>query len=159
MPRSKTVFLSVHADSLHPSVRGAMIYVPSRYLRPSTPFTVRRQDIQRYAEYRNHPTIRLGSEFKARVEASSRHLAQGILASLERNEIGVHPYEPVRDRVLRGRRSWVPAVLRYTAAQNAVLLECCNMANDGDRALLQQQDWRELFARSVVEGMASAFDE
>jgi N-acetylmuramoyl-L-alanine amidase len=159
VPRSKTVFLSVHADSLHPSVRGAMIYVPSRYLRPSTPFTVRRQDIQRYAEYRNHPTIRLGSEFKARVEASSRHLAQGILASLERNEIGVHPYEPVRDRVLRGRRSWVPAVLRYTAAQNAVLLECCNMANDGDRALLQQQDWRELFARSVVEGMASAFDE
>jgi N-acetylmuramoyl-L-alanine amidase len=159
VPRSKTVFLSVHADSLHPTVRGAMIYVPSRYLRPSTPYTVRRRDIQRYTEYRNHPTVRLGSDFKARVEASSRHLAQRILASLDRNQIGVHPYEPVRDRVLRGRRSWVPAVLRYTAAQNAVLLECCNMANDGDRALLQQQNWRELFARSVVEGMASAFDE
>lgn len=159
VPRSKTVFLSVHADSLHPTVRGAMIYVPSRYLRPTTPYTVRRRDIQRYTEYRNHPTVRLGSDFKARVEASSRHLAQRILTSLDRNQIGVHPYEPVRDRVLRGRRSWVPAVLRYSAAQNAVLLECCNMANEGDRALLQQQSWRELFARSVVEGMASAFDE
>jgi N-acetylmuramoyl-L-alanine amidase len=155
-PRSKTVFLSVHADSLHPSVRGAMVYVPSRYLRPSK-FTVDRRDIKKFAEYRNHPTIRLGADFKARVEASSRHLADNIIASLEKNELGVHPYEPVRDRVLRGRRSWVPAVLRFTAAQNAVLLEACNMANPEDRALLQQAAWREQFARAVVEGMASAF--
>ena len=157
-PRSKTVFLSVHADSLHPSVRGAMVYVPSRYLRPSK-FTVDRRDIKKYAEYRNHPTIRLGADFKARVEASSRHLADNIITSLEKNELGVHPYEPVRDRVLRGRRSWVPAVLRFTAAQNAVLLEACNMANPEDRALLQKAAWREQFARAVVEGMASAFAE
>jgi len=157
-PRSKTVFLSVHADSLHPSVRGAMVYVPSRYLRP-TKFTVDRRDIKKYAEYRNHPTIRLGTDFKARVEASSRHLADNIITSLEKNELGVHPYEPVRDRVLRGRRSWVPAVLRFTAAQNAVLLEACNMANTEDRALLQKAAWREQFARAVVEGMASAFSE
>jgi N-acetylmuramoyl-L-alanine amidase len=155
-PRSKTVFLSVHADSLHPSVRGAMVYVPSRYLRPSK-FTVDRRDIRKFAEYRNHPTIRLGADFKARVEASSRHLAQNIISSLEKNELGIHPYEPVRDRVLRGRRSWVPAVLRFTAAQNAVLLEACNMANPEDRALLQKAAWREQFARAVVEGMASAF--
>jgi N-acetylmuramoyl-L-alanine amidase len=155
-PRSKTVFLSVHADSLHPSVRGAMVYVPSRYLRPSK-FTVDRRDIRKYAEYRNHPTIRLGADFKARVEASSRHFADNILSSLEQNEIGIHPYEPVRDRVLRGRRSWVPAVLRFTAAQNAVLLEACNLANPEDRALIQQAAWREQFARAVVEGMASAF--
>jgi N-acetylmuramoyl-L-alanine amidase len=155
-PRSKTVFLSVHADSLHPSVRGAMVYVPSRYLRPSK-FTVDRRDIRKYAEYRNHPTIRLGADFKARVEASSRHLAENIISSLEKNQLGIHPYEPVRDRVLRGRRSWVPAVLRFTAAQNAVLLEACNMANPEDRTLLQKAAWREQFARAVVEGMASAF--
>jgi N-acetylmuramoyl-L-alanine amidase len=157
-PRSKTVFLSVHADSLHPSVRGAMVYVPSRYLRPSK-FTVDHRDIKTYAEYRNHPTIQLGSDFKARVEASSRHLADNIIVSLEKNGLGIHPYEPVRDRVLRGRRSWVPAVLRFTAAQNAVLLEACNMANTEDRKLLQKAAWREQFARAVVEGMASAFSE
>ncbi len=156
-PRSKTVFLSVHADSLHPSVRGAMVYVPARDLRPSAPYTVRHPDIARYAEYRNHPTVRLGDEFKARAEASSRHFAQSIIGSLGSHGIGVHPYQPVRDRVLRGRRSWVPAVLRYSAAQNAVLLECCNMANPEDRALLLRLDWRERFARAVVEGMAAAF--
>jgi N-acetylmuramoyl-L-alanine amidase len=101
--------------------------------------------------------VRFGTDFKARVEASSRHLANSIIASLEDNQIGVHPYEPVRDRVLRGRRSWVPAVLRYTAAQNAVLVEACNMSNPQDRALLLQAQWREEFARAVVEGMASAF--
>ena len=159
VPRSKTVFLSVHADSLHPSVRGAMAYVPSRYLRPTKPYTVKRRDIQRFAEYRNHPTVRLGPEFKARVEASSRHLAENILTSLAENEVAVHPYEPVRDRVLRGRRSWVPAVLRYTAAQNAVLLEACNMSNPEDRAELLREEWREQFARAVVAGMASAFAE
>jgi N-acetylmuramoyl-L-alanine amidase len=134
-----------------------MVYVPSRYLRPTKPYTVRNNQIRRYAEYRNHPTVRLGDEFKARVEASSRHFAQNILTSLEQNGLGVHPYEPIRDRVLRGRSSWVPAVLRYTAAQNAVLLECCNMANADDRELLLQKEWRERFARAVVEGMASAY--
>jgi N-acetylmuramoyl-L-alanine amidase len=49
-------------------------------------------------------------------------------------------------------------VLRYTAAQNAVLVECCNMANESDRALLVDREWREEFARGVVEGVAEAFN-
>ena len=60
---------------------------------------------------------------------------------------------PVRDRVLRGRRrAWVPAVLRYTAAGNAVLVEVCNLSNPEDRELILQHEWREKFARAVVEG-------
>ncbi len=159
VPRSKTVFLSVHADSLHSSVRGAMVYVPSRYLRPSEPYTVERSDIKKFEEFRNHPTIRLGSDFKARVEASSRHMAGSIVRSFERNEIAVHENEPVRDRVLRGRRGWVPAVLRYTAAGNAVLVEVCNLGNPEDRELIVRREWRESFARAVVEGLAAAYDE
>jgi len=131
--------------------------VPSRHLRPSS-YTVSRREIQRYAEYRNHPTVRFGPSFTARVEASSRHLAQSILGRVRANGIEIHPYEPVRDRVLRGRRSWVPAVLRYTAAQNAVLVEVCNMGNAEDRANLVDEAWREEFARSVVEGLSAAFN-
>jgi N-acetylmuramoyl-L-alanine amidase len=159
VPRSKTVFLSVHADSLHSSVRGAMVYVPSRYLRPSEPYTVGRSDIKSFAEFKAHPTIRLGNDFKARVEASSRHMAGTIIGSLERNDIEVHENEPVRDRVLRGRRGWVPAVLRYSAAGNAVLLEVCNLGNPEDRELIVQHEWREQFARAVVEGLAAAYDD
>lgn len=157
VPRSKTVFLSIHADSLHPSVRGAMVYVPSRYMRPPT-YTVRHPGISRFQEYRNHPTVTLGASFKARVEASSRHLATQLIARLDANDLETHPYQPIRDRILRGRRSFVPAVLRYTAAQNAVLVEACNMANDEDRALLQTRAWREHFARALVEGISAAYD-
>jgi len=154
--RTKTVFVSIHADSLHPSVRGAMVYVPARSLRPRT-FTVNRSGMRTYREYRASPTLTLGTTFKARSEASSRHLAESIVSALERENVEVHEYEPVRDSVLRGRRRWVPAVLRYSEAQHAVLLECCNMANPQDRAEMLDSGWRERFARAVVAGMAQAF--
>ena len=153
---TKTVFLSIHADSLHPSVRGAMVYVPSRYMRPPT-YRARHRQLERFQEYRDNHTVTLGNEFKARSEASSRYLAAKILDGLRRNGIERHPYEPVRDRILRGSRSYVPAVLRYTLAQHAVLVESCNLANEEDRTLILDADWRERFARSLVEGMAAAF--
>jgi len=156
VPRSKTVFVSVHADSLHPSVRGAMAYVPSRYLRPDR-YSPKLKALSRYKEYRNNPTVQLSATFKARSEAASRRLADEIIASLRHNDLRVHPHRPVRDRVLRGRRSYVPAVLRYSLAQHSVLVECSNLANTEDRKQLLEAAWRERFARSVVEGMAAAF--
>ncbi|NOZ94187.1 MAG: N-acetylmuramoyl-L-alanine amidase [Acidobacteria bacterium] len=157
VPPSRIVFLSIHADSLHPSVRGTMIYVPARHLRPSS-FSVRRRSLQRYAEYRRHPRVKLGKRFRARAEASSRQLATQIIVRLRRDGLEVHPYQPVRGSVLRGRRRWVPAVLRYSLAQNAILVECCNLANREDRTLLLSARWRERFARAVVQGLAADFD-
>lgn len=157
VPASRVVFLSVHADSLHPSVRGSMAYVASRSLRGSG-IDLERRTMAAYAEYRANRKVSLPSSFRARAEASSRHLAETILARLEANEFGIHPHVPVRDRVRRGRSTWVPAVLKYSLAQNAVLLECCNLANAEDRALILDHGWRERFARAVVEGLAAAFD-
>jgi N-acetylmuramoyl-L-alanine amidase len=156
VPASRVVFLSVHADSLHPSVRGAMAYVPSRHLRPSS-YSIKTGSITRYREHKAGPTVQLSSRFMARAEASSLRLAESLMTAVRGNGLAVHPYRPVRDRVLRGKRSWVPAVLRYSLAQNAVLLECCNLANAEDLKLLQDRSWRERFARSVVAGLASAY--
>ena len=156
VPRSKIVFLSIHADSLHPSVRGAMAYVPSRYLRPKS-FEVGRRVMREFREYRRHPRVRFSTKLKARTEASSRRLAERIIDAVRREGLEVHPYEPIRDSVLRGRRRWVPAVLRYSLAQNAVLIECCNLGNKKDRHLLLQRSWRERFARAVVGGVANTY--
>jgi len=156
VPPSKIVFISIHADSLHPSVRGSMIYVPSRYLRRSS-YRAKSRGLDRHQEYREHPQVRFTSTFDAKAEASSRHLAAAIIESFRRNEIPVHPNKPIRDRVRRGRDTWVPAVLRYSLAQNAILVECTNMANPEDRANLIDHDWREAFSRALVEGIASAF--
>ncbi len=156
IPRSRVVFVSIHADSLHPSVRGAMVYVPDRHLRPGS-FTVNRRSLSKYEEYRRHPRVKMSKGFRARAEASSRRLAGKIVAALRSEGLEVHPYEPVRGSILRGRRRWVPAVLRYNLAQNAVLLEVCNLANTEDRNLLLEARWREQFSRAVVQGLADTF--
>lgn len=156
VPATKIVFISIHADSLFQTVRGAMVYVPSRYLRPKT-FSVGRKVMNGFREYRRHPRVVLSPRFKARAEASSRRLAGKILSSIRRSDLAVHRYEPVRSSVLRGRRRWVPAVLRYSLAQNAVLLECCNLANAQDRKALLDHTWREKFSRAVVRGLAEAY--
>ncbi len=156
VPASRIVFISLHADSLHPSVRGAMAYVPSRHLRPRS-YRARTRGLGRYREYRDHPEVRLGRSFVTRSEASSRRLAGILIATLREESLEVHPYSPIRGSVLRGKRRWVPAVLRYTLAQNAVLVECCNLANDEDRRLLLTAEWRERFSRAIVRGLAKAF--
>ena len=157
VPRSKIVFVSIHADSLHASVRGSMVYVPSRYLRRES-YQAKGRGMNRHQEYREHPRAQFSSTFSAKAEASSRHLAAAIIDSLKRNDIPVHPNKPIRDRVRRGRDAFVPAVLRYSLAQNAVLVECSNMANADDRANLTNQKWREEFSLALVEGIASAFN-
>ncbi len=157
VPGSKVVFVSIHADSLHSSVRGSMIYVPSRYLRRSS-YQAKSRGMSQHQEYREHPRVQFSSTFSAKSEASSRHLAGAIIESLKRNDIPVHPNKPIRDRVRRGRDTYVPAVLRYSLAQNAVLVECSNMANAEDRANLTDQEWREAFSLALVEGIASAFN-
>ncbi len=158
VPASRIVFLSLHADSLHPSVRGAMAYVPSRHLRPRS-YKARRRGLSRYREYRDHPEVKLSRTFTTRAEASSRRLAEILIDTIGKEKLEVHPYSPIRGSVLRGRRRWVPAVLRYSLAQNAVLLECCNLSNDDDRRLLLDRNWRERFARAVVRGIARAFGD
>jgi len=157
-PRSKTVFVSFHADSLHPSVRGTMIYVPARHLRPNS-YQASSPGLSSRREFKNHPTVNLSSNFKARAEASSRHLAKQVIADLKKHGLPVHPNGPIRGSVLRGRQRWVPAVLRYCLAQNAILVETCNMSNPEDRANLMNHEWREAYAQAIVEGIANSFDK
>jgi N-acetylmuramoyl-L-alanine amidase len=65
----------------------------------------------------------------------------------------------VRDRIFRGRRPWVPAVLRYNAVPAKLHLEVCNLANDEDRRLLQTTAFRERLAAAVVDGILLYFGE
>jgi N-acetylmuramoyl-L-alanine amidase len=155
----KVVFLSIHADSLHPSVRGAMVYVPgllplpAAYGKTESVFTSRR-------EVRSRPSVSFSREELARSEGLSRDLAGHLVAGFRNSGLAVHPNNPVRDRIVRGRGSpWVPAVLRYNAIPAKVLLEVCNLANEQDRRLIQTRDFRERVARSVVDGLLSYYGQ
>jgi N-acetylmuramoyl-L-alanine amidase len=154
----KVVFLSVHADSLHPSLRGAMAYIPgASYREPSYGKTGDVYAARR--EVREQPRVSFSRQQMERSEGLSRQFARGLIDAFEGSGLPVHPDKPVRDHVVRSRRqTWVPAVLRYNEVPAQLLLEVCNLANDQDRQLIQTQAFRQRVAEAVVQGILHYYD-
>ncbi|HEY5610248.1 MAG TPA: N-acetylmuramoyl-L-alanine amidase, partial [Thermoanaerobaculia bacterium] len=76
----KVIFLSIHADSLHPALRGAMAYIPGERHVQGT-FTKSGQVYLARAEVREQPTVRQTREEALRAEGLSRELAESIIES------------------------------------------------------------------------------
>ncbi len=152
----KVVFLSLHADSLHPSIRGAMIYVPGAQLRAGS-FGKSGEVYSARSEVREQPQVSFSLSNRLRSEGLSRDLAGHLIASFERKAVSVHPFKPVREKIIRRRSEYVPAVLRYNAVPAKVLVEVCNLANREDRALLQKADHRQKIATAIVEGLLAYY--
>jgi len=151
----RVVMVSVHADSLHPAVRGLMVYVPGRRFRPGE---IRAPAyLPRVAELALGGQARFHRVFAARSEALSSQLADSLVATARRFDIPVHPFDPVRSHVIRGGRAWVPAVLRFSAVPTAVLVEIVNLNNEEDRKLLLSWKFREKLAHALAAGLAEAF--
>ena len=148
---AKVVFISLHADSLHPSLRGAMAYLPEASLSGAAP-------AHRGGEYASRkearePRYQPSRRELQRSEGLSRDLANHLISAFRDQGLAVHPFKPVREKVIRNRRSWVPAVLRYNAVPAKILLEICNLANHEDRKLLQTRSYRQKVAEAVVQGI------
>jgi N-acetylmuramoyl-L-alanine amidase len=150
------VFLSIHADSLHASLRGATAYIPSAALTSGT-FGKSGSVFAARKEVQEKPKVSFSLRERQRSEGLSRELAEEIVAAFRGAELAVHPFQPVRDRIFRGRRAWVPAVLRYNAVPAKLLLEIGNIANAEDRRLLQTRVFRDQVARAVVQGLRAYF--
>jgi len=71
----------------------------------------------------------------------------------------VHPFDPVRDNVVREGREWVPAVIRYNIVPTRLLLEICNLGNKHDRDLMKTKKWREDIARAIYRGLSQFYDQ
>jgi N-acetylmuramoyl-L-alanine amidase len=150
--KEKVVFISLHADSLHPALRGAMAYIPAE--RFVTGSYAKRDDVYlARAEVREHPVVRHDEEESLEAEGLSRDLAQSVIASFEANHLKVHPFHPVRDEVVRDGREWVPAVIRYNLVPTRLLLELCNLGNPRDRALMKTRRFRQEIAQAIYEGL------
>ncbi|MCX7896156.1 MAG: N-acetylmuramoyl-L-alanine amidase, partial [Thermoanaerobaculum sp.] len=149
------VFLSIHADSLHPSVRGLMVYVPGRKFRPGEARPP--SYLPRVKEVIEVGRWRFSSQFSARSEALSAQVAESLVRSARRFHLPVHPFDPVRPHVIRGGRAWVPAVLRYCGAPTSLLVELVNLNNDEDRKLLLSWQFREKLAHALAAGLAEGF--
>jgi N-acetylmuramoyl-L-alanine amidase len=156
VPREKVVFMSIHADSLHPSLRGAMAYIPGAsfvtgsYRKKGEVYLTR-------AEVREQPSVTQSREDALMSEGLSRDLAETIITSFARKGLKVHPFEPVRDNVIRNRREWVPAVIRHNQVPTRLLLEVCNLGNPKDRQLLQTRKYRQQLAEAMYQGLVDFY--
>jgi N-acetylmuramoyl-L-alanine amidase len=158
------VFTSFHADALHPSVRGTMIYVPDAEL--STPARIRnaraagrkkkKGKAEKAADEEPAPDVMSRSE-RIKAEAFSGRLASTLIRALRGEKIEVHPYDPVRSFVVRGGRPWVPAVIRDTPLRFKMLVEVCNLANEEDAKNLRDPKFRQSVAEAYVEALEKQF--
>ncbi len=154
----KVVFLSIHADSLHPSLRGAMAYIPAARMRDesygkSGPLYEARE------EFRESPRVEFPWNQRVESEGLSRELAKQIIGAFEETGLPVHPFTPVRDHIIRKRSEWVPAVLRYNSVPAKMLLEVCNLNNDLDRNLLKTRAYRQSVAAAILDGLLAYYGQ
>jgi len=156
--REKVVFLSIHADSLHPSLRGAMAYIPGqRYVTGS--YEKSDQVYLARAEVRESPVVRHSEKESLTAEGLSRDLAESIIDAFDSDGLKVHPFNPVRDNVVRNGREWVPAVIRYNLIPTRLLLEICNLGNERDRALIKTKKYRQRVAEAIYQGLVNYYND
>jgi N-acetylmuramoyl-L-alanine amidase len=152
----RTVFVSLHADSLHPAVRGLMVYIPGeKYLKSSFGkssglYTARR-------EVREAPRVTFSRRDRIKAEGVSRHLAEKIVAAFRSLSLPLHAFQPIRRNVIRGGREWVPAILRYNRIPARVLVEVCNLNNPDDRRLLVSRAYRDKVAQAIVSALVEFY--
>lgn len=152
VPPEKVIFISLHADSLHPSLRGAMAYVPGeRFVRGS--FSKTQSVYLARSEVRESPTVTHTEEDALRAEGLSTELAEAVIEAFDRSRLHVHPFKPVRNNVVRDGKEWVPAIIRYNKVPTRILLEICNLGNPEDRKLLMTRKYREQVAEAISKGI------
>jgi N-acetylmuramoyl-L-alanine amidase len=157
VPREKVIFLSIHADSLHPSLRGAMAYIPGATLATGS-YGKKGSIYLARAEVREQPSVTHSRDEALAAEGLSRELADSIIRSFEKNGLKVHPFEPVRDNVIRRGKEWVPAVIRHNQIPTRMLLEVCNLGNSKDRELIKTRKHRQQLAEAVYAGIVAFYE-
>jgi N-acetylmuramoyl-L-alanine amidase len=152
VPKEKVIFLSIHADSLHPSLRGAMAYIPGATFVTGT-YRKNGEIYLTRAEVREQPVVTQSRSEALVAEGLSRELAESVMESFSRKGLKVHPFEPVRDNVIRNRREWVPAIIRHNQVPTRLLLEVGNLGNRKDRDLIQTRKHRQQLADAIYAGI------
>jgi N-acetylmuramoyl-L-alanine amidase len=152
----KTLFISFHADSLHPSARGTMVYVPGAVGVPAA-FALPASRSARVKELGDGSRVSFSPLQRLQGEARSRLFAESMLKALQKEGIPTHENRPIRNVVLRGGKSFIPAVIRYSTAATKVLMEVLNLTNREDAANLQDPAFREQYAVAVVKGIQAYY--
>ncbi len=153
---NKTLFISFHADSLHPSAKGSMVYVPGAIQVPNR-FALPARRTARVKEMKHGGLVAFTAREKLQGEARSRQFAEVLMRNLQKARISVHPNRPIRNVIHREGKKFVPAVICYNRASAKVLVEVANLTNEQDAANLRDPDFRERYAAAVVASIKAYY--
>jgi N-acetylmuramoyl-L-alanine amidase len=156
--KDRVIFISLHADSRHPSLSGVMVYVPGAQYRMRT-YGSSSSEYKMYKEVQEKQHIKFSKSDRLRSEAVSRKYADAIVAGFSKAGLPVQPYQPVRNRIIRGKSIYVPAVLRGNAIPTKVLVEMVNLKNREDAALMASAKERDLLADALYRSLLGHFNE
>lgn len=152
----KTLFISFHADALHPSAQGTMVYVPGAAMVPSS-FALSASRGAGVAEMKHGGRVSFTEKERIQGEARSRLFAEGILKALRNEQLPVHSNRPIRNIIRRDGKNYLPAVIRYNTAATKVLVEVANLTNEEDAASIKDPAFRERYAEAVVKGIRAYY--
>ena len=150
------IFISIHADALHPTVRGAMVYIPGERFRRGR-YGASGRSYRRYREVREQQYVSFSRSQRLRSQGLSRKFAGNILAAFRDGDLAIHADKPIRDHIVRKGRSWVPAVIRGNQVPTKVLLEVANIGNTKDARLLKSHDHRDRIADALLASLLSYY--
>ncbi len=154
----RVVFISLHADSRHASLNGAMVYVPGAEYRTRT-YGHSEAEYKGYKEVKEKTNVRFSKKQRVRSEAVSRRFADSVVEAFRQRGLPIQPHQPVRHRIIRGKSRYVPAVLRGNAIPNKVLVEMVNLSNPDDAALLASRLRRQQLAEGLFDALFDYFGE
>ncbi len=149
------LFASLHADSLHPSIQGNMVYIPDARVFPRRVEAYSK--FRKYLEYKgNH--FSFSQKTVQQAQARSLNFANNFIALSRSHGVRVHRQKPIRSVIYRNpKRPYVPAVVRYNRVPTRCLIEVCNLNNRQDRNRLSNAGFRQKIADVFVESVYKTY--
>jgi len=149
------IFASFHADALHRSIRGSMVYVPDARDFPT--YVKSYSKFSRYAEASGND-FKMTRPVMQQAQARSTRLAENYIKQIRKSGLRVHPHRPVRSLIYRNpHKPFVPAVLNYNRIPTRILVEACNLNNQDDQDLLKQPSYRQELADAFVAAVYQTY--
>ncbi|MED5516043.1 MAG: N-acetylmuramoyl-L-alanine amidase [SAR324 cluster bacterium] len=155
VPPENILFISLHGDSLHSSLRGVMVYYPDRRLRRGT-FRLRSKIYRSIKEYDSKLTFHTKDNRYS--EKLSKSFGKIIIDQFRKRKLSTHRgSSPVRGYLYRKGKKTLPAILRYNKVPTSVLVEIANLNNRLDRIALLKSKTRQQIAIAISNSVYAHF--
>lgn len=154
VPRENIVFMSLHGDARHHSLRGAMVYYPDARLRTKV-FELQKNIYRRRKEYKKE--IWFPKKENLQVAAASKSFGETIIQTLQTANVTIHRPRPLRSYHYHQGQRALPAILRYSKVPISVLVEVANLTNTQDRRNILKPKTRQKIADALVQSIENHF--